>query len=316
MSQSSGKNDSVKEKIERIAKGVKCMGLKSGSSQPSSVSKKAPGKTKTRNPARKTYMSKVQNKEPTNVPHYEDVSDEEEINDEDSPVKSSPDVVLDVETSRSKEIYDQENLGKDSLLMKTQDADPKNGNSEDTNSEEPTQAPAPVQDISDDDSDDVPLAKSIPDSVVTPTPPKRSKSSPVTYKSRQATVKGKGKQKLVREFLVNLSVDVGLPESDEFRKVFVMAECAVFSLAIINQALGRSAIEFADEDVSMDAIAKELTAGHVKKWPHKKLLSTGNLSVKYAILNRIGAQTLKYADTCDVELPGDHSQPASSDTQG
>ncbi|MEX5533455.1 hypothetical protein, partial [Pseudomonas syringae] len=72
------------------------MGLKSGSSQPSSVSKKVPGKTKTRNPARKTYMSKVQNKEPTNFPHYEDVTDEEEINDEDSPVKSPPGVVPDV----------------------------------------------------------------------------------------------------------------------------------------------------------------------------------------------------------------------------
>ncbi|MEX5523392.1 hypothetical protein ABFV50_32950, partial [Bacillus cereus] len=58
---------------------------------------------------------------------------------------------------------------------------------------------------------------------------------------------------------------------------------------MINQALGRSAIEFVDEEVSLDDVAKELTAGYVKKWPSKKLLSTGNLSVKYAILNRIGA---------------------------
>ncbi|XP_057432611.1 uncharacterized protein LOC130725390 [Lotus japonicus] len=163
------------------------MGLKSGSSQPSTVSKKAPRKPKTRYPARKTYMSKAQNKELSNVPLCEDVTDEEEIDAEDSPVKSPPDVVPD-------------------------DVDPKNDNSEDTNSAEPTQAPAPVQDISDDDSDDEPLVKSIPDSTAarmkrkrrvstpeaTPSPPKRSKSIPVTYKSRQASVKDKGKQKAVK----------------------------------------------------------------------------------------------------------------------
>ncbi|XP_057441410.1 uncharacterized protein LOC130733294 [Lotus japonicus] len=382
---SSGKNDSVKAKIERTAKGVKCMGLKSGSSQPPPVPKKASGKPKTRNPTRKTYMSKVQNKEPTSVPRYEDATDEEEINDEDSPVKSSPVDVHDVETSVSQETPDQENPEKDSTSHEdsgnatqpdvsesssSKDADPKNDSSEDPNSEESIQAPASVQDISDGDSGDVPLTASFPDSVAarltrkrrvpdtetTPAPQKRSKSSPVTYKSRQADVKGKGKQKavktpsekkkkkcyekLVREFLVKLSVDVGLPESDEFRKVFVRAECVVFSPAVISQALGRSVIEFADEEVSLEAIAKELTTGHVKKWPHKKLLSTGNLNVKYAILNRIGAvnwvptqhisgvsatlakliykigksitfdfgafdfeQTLKHVDTCVVRLP-------------
>ncbi|XP_057444112.1 protein gar2-like [Lotus japonicus] len=222
MSQSSGKNDSVKAKIERTAKGVKCMGLKSGSSQPSSVSKKAPGKTKTRYPARKTYMSKVQNKEPTNVFLCEDVADEEEINVEDSPVKSPPDVVPDVETSVSQEISDQENSRKESTSLEdsgkvtkpdisvsssSKDADPKNGNSEDTNSAEPTQAPSPVQDISD---DDVPLVKSILDSVaarmkrkrmvstpeVTPTPPKRSKSSPEVSKALQEIIRMSTARKL------------------------------------------------------------------------------------------------------------------------
>ncbi|XP_057444374.1 uncharacterized protein LOC130736577 [Lotus japonicus] len=259
------------------------MGLKSGSSQPSPMTKKAPGKMKTRYPARKTYMSKVQNKEPANVPLCEDVTDEEEINAEDSPLKSPPNVVPDVETSVSQEIYDQENSGNVSTTLEdsgkatkpdvsvsssSKDADPKNGNSEDINSAKPTQAPAHVQDISNDVSDDVPLVKSIPDSVaarmkrkrkvstpeVTPTPPKRSKSSLVTYKSKQASVKDKGKQKAVK-----------------------------------SPTLGRSVIEFADEEVSMDDVAKELTADYVKKWPNKKLLSTGNLSVKYAIFNRNGA---------------------------
>ncbi|XP_057441670.1 chromatin modification-related protein EAF7-like [Lotus japonicus] len=183
------------------------MGLKSGSSQPSSVSKKASGKTKIRNPTRKTYMSKTQNKEPTNVPSYGNITDEEEINDEDSLVKSPHVDVPDVETYVSLETSNQENPEKDSTFHEdsgnatqpdvsvsssSKDADPKDDNYEETNSEEPIQAPAPVQDISDDDSDDVPLTASLPDSVAarmkrkrrvpntetTPTPQKRSKSSP------------------------------------------------------------------------------------------------------------------------------------------
>ncbi|XP_057444175.1 uncharacterized protein LOC130736356 [Lotus japonicus] len=151
---------------------------------------------------------------------------------------------------------------------------------------------------------------------------------------------GRCYEKLVREFLVNLSVEVGLPESIEFRKVFVRAKCVEFSPAVINKALGRSVFEFVDEELSLDVIAKEITAGQVKKWPIKKLLSTGTLSVKYSILKRIGAvnwvltqhtsgvsvalarliykigtstdfdfgafvfeQTLKHADTCAVKLP-------------
>ncbi|XP_057451906.1 uncharacterized protein LOC130743692 [Lotus japonicus] len=102
---------------------------------------------------------------------------------------------------------------------------------------------------------------------------------------------GRCYEKLVREFLVNLSVEVGLPESIEFRKVFVRAKCVEFSPAVINKALGRSSDEFVDEEVSLDVIAKEITAGQVKKWPIKKLLSTGTLS------------TLKHADTCAVKLP-------------
>ncbi|XP_057443965.1 uncharacterized protein LOC130736136 [Lotus japonicus] len=151
---------------------------------------------------------------------------------------------------------------------------------------------------------------------------------------------GRCYEKLVREFLVNLSVEVGLPESVEFRKVFVRAKCVEFSPDVINKALGRSVVEFIDEELSLDVVAKEITAGQDKKWPTKKLLSTGTLSVKYAILNRIGAvnwvptqhtsgvstglarliykvgtstdfdfgsflfeQTLKHADTCAGKLP-------------
>ncbi|XP_057446843.1 uncharacterized protein LOC130738726 [Lotus japonicus] len=113
---------------------------------------------------------------------------------------------------------------------------------------------------------------------------------------------GRRYERLVKEFLVNLSVEVGLPESFEFRNVYVRAKCVEFSPAVINKALGRSVVEFVDEELSLDVIVKELTAGQVKKRPFKKLLSTENLSVKYAILNKIGA-TLKHAYTCVVKLP-------------
>ncbi|XP_057426123.1 uncharacterized protein LOC130719518 [Lotus japonicus] len=238
------------------------MGLKSSSSQPSTVSKKAPRKTKTRYPARKTYMSKVQNKEPTNVPLCEDVTDEEEIDTEKSLAKLPPDVVPDVETSGSKEISAKENPGKDSTSH------------EDS---EPTQAPAPVQDISDDDSDDEPLVKSIPDSVaarmkrkrrvstpeVTPTPPKRSKSSPVTYKSRQASVKDKGKQKAVRtpseKKKRKIPIDVEESESD--------AE-ADDVIALIEKAGLMKTIQNVGRKLKVDALLLKLQEGERKGGEH------------------------------------------------
>lgn len=151
---------------------------------------------------------------------------------------------------------------------------------------------------------------------------------------------GKCYDKLVKEFIVNLSEDVNNSTSPEFRKVFVRGKCVNFSPAIINQTLEISVVEFVEEELSLDTVAEELTAGRVKKWPAKKLLSTGVLSVKYAILNRIGvvnwvpskhtsavsamlakliyrigteiaydfgnfvfSQTLKHAETCAVKLP-------------
>ncbi|XP_057444259.1 uncharacterized protein LOC130736442 [Lotus japonicus] len=341
--------------------------------------------------------------------------------------------------------------------------DPVHVSTDDSQSKESSQAPASVQNIFDDDSDDVTLTASLLDSVAarikrkrrvpdveeSPAPKDNSKTTPATSKSKQVDVKGKGKQqeveaksakkkkvpvaaeesgsdveedvddilpsekkkyagkrfphnvhvvsidnvsfhaegnvqkwkyvcqrkidkdrevgsdvleckevvaliekaglmktilkvgrcyeRLVKEFLVNLSVEVGLPESVEFRKVYVRDKCVEFSPAVINEALGRSVVECVDEDMSLDVIAKEITPGQVKKWPIKKLLSTGNHSMEYAILNKIGdvnwvptqhtsgvfatlakliyqigtsadfdfgsfvfEQTLQHADTCDV----------------
>ncbi|XP_057443979.1 uncharacterized protein LOC130736150 [Lotus japonicus] len=476
MSEASGKHDSVKAKVERTPLGVKCMGLKSGSLG----SKKKFEKKTTKIPSRKVYHSQARDNTTSNAPVIEDVTDEEELSAENSPIGSNQDVVPDVRASVPADVSTQEISGKESTAREdsgvpthsdgssspSKEDEPVHVTIDDSQSKESSQAAASIQNISDDDFDNVLLTASLPDSVTarikrkrrvpdveeSPAPKKKTKSTPTTSKSKQKDVKGKGKQqevksksvkkkkvplaaeeslsdvegdaedilpsekkkyagkripqnvpavpidnvsfhaegnvqkwkyvcqrrvakerevgsdvleckevvaliektglmktilkvgrcyeKLVREFLVNLSVKVGLPESIEFRKVFVRAKCVEFSPAVINEALGRSAVEFVDEELSLDVIAKEITAGQVKKWPIKKLLSTGTLSVKYAILNRIGAvnwvptqhtsgvstalvrwiykidtstafdfgsfvfeQTLKHADTCAVKLP-------------
>ncbi|XP_057448468.1 uncharacterized protein LOC130740000 [Lotus japonicus] len=71
---------------------------------------------------------------------------------------------------------------------------------------------------------------------------------------------GRCYERLVKEFLVNLSMEVGLPESVEFRKVFVRAKCVEFSPAVSNQALGRNVVDFVDEELSLDVVAKDISA--------------------------------------------------------
>ncbi|XP_057432511.1 uncharacterized protein LOC130725284 [Lotus japonicus] len=397
MSEASGKHDSVKAKVERTPLGVKCMGLKSGSSD----SKKKFVKKTTKTPARKVYQSQARDKTPSNAPIIEDVTDEEELSAENSPIGSNQDVVPDVP--------DQETSGKESTARE--------------DSGVPTHSDGYSSPSKEDDQ--IKRKRRVLDVEESPVPKKKTKSTPTTSKSKQKDVKGKGKQqedksksvkkkkvpvaaeesgsdvevdvedilpyekkkyagkripqnvpavpidnvsfhdegnvqkwkyvclrrvakemevgsdvleckevvaliekdglmktilkvgrcyeKLVREFLVNLSVEVGLPESIEFRKVFVRPQCVEFSLAVINKALGRSVVEFGAEELSLDVIAKEIIAGQVKKWPIKKLMSTGTLSVK--LIYKIGTstnfdfgsfvfeQTLKHADPCAVKLP-------------
>jgi hypothetical protein len=44
-----------------------------------------------------------------------------------------------------------------------------------------------------------------------------------------------------------------------------------------------------NEVSSIDKVAQEITARQLKQWPKKGLLPTRKLSVKYVMLNRIGA---------------------------
>ncbi|KAL5194277.1 hypothetical protein HKD37_20G056379 [Glycine soja] len=96
-------------------------------------------------------------------------------------------------------------------------------------------------------------------------------------------------ESLVREFIVNIPSDITNRKSDEYQKVFVRGKCVRFSPAVINKYLGRPTEGVVDIAVSEHRIAKEITAKQVQHWPKKGKLSAGKLSVKYAILHRIGA---------------------------
>ncbi|XP_057452438.1 uncharacterized protein LOC130744265 [Lotus japonicus] len=378
-------------------------------------------KKKTKTPARKVYQSQARDETPSNVPVFEDVTDEEELSAENSPIGLDQDAVPDARASIPEDIPDQETSGKESTAHEdsgvptqshgssspSKEDESVHVSTDDSQSKESSQTPASVQNI----SDDVPSTASLPDSVAarikrkrrvpdveeSPAPKKKAKSTPTTSRSKQKVVKGKGKQhevksKSVKEKKVLVAAEesgsdveadvedilpsekkkyagkhipqnvpavpidnvsfhaeghvqkwkyvcqrriakerdvgsdvleckevvaliekVGLMKTilkvgrcyerlvKEFL-VFVRAKCVEFSPTVINKALGRSVVDFVDEELSLDVVAEEITAGQVKKWPIKKLLSTGNLTVKYAILKRIGV-TLRHADTCVVKLP-------------
>ncbi|XP_058784040.1 uncharacterized protein LOC131658803 [Vicia villosa] len=111
---------------------------------------------------------------------------------------------------------------------------------------------------------------------------------------------------LMKEFIVNLHEDCGNKETKEYMKVFSRGKCVNFSPTVINKFLERSNEAQPELEVSDNQMCKEITAGQVKTWPVKGKLTVSKLSVKYAILHRIGAanwQTLKHAGSYSVKGP-------------
>ncbi|XP_058784437.1 uncharacterized protein LOC131659240 [Vicia villosa] len=111
---------------------------------------------------------------------------------------------------------------------------------------------------------------------------------------------------LVKEFIVNLHEDCGNKKAKEYLKVFVRGKCVNFSPTVINKFLKRSNEAQPELEVSDNQMCKVITAGQVKTWPVKGKLNASKLSVKYAILHRIGAanwQTLKHAGSYSVKGP-------------
>jgi hypothetical protein len=95
-------------------------------------------------------------------------------------------------------------------------------------------------------------------------------------------------EKLVKEFLVNIPEECDNPLSREFQKVYVRGECVNFSPNIINRFLGIDEEGVAEVEATNNQVSREVTANKVKTWPKKGNISSGKLSVKYAILHRIG----------------------------
>ncbi|XP_050919301.1 uncharacterized protein LOC127136826 [Lathyrus oleraceus] len=103
---------------------------------------------------------------------------------------------------------------------------------------------------------------------------------------------------LVKEFIVNLSEECADGKSKEFKKVYVRGKCVKFSPSVINKYLGRP-----------DEAQPEL---EVRKWPLKGKLVASKLSVRYAMLYKIGAanwvptnhkSTVAHAESFSVKGP-------------
>ncbi|XP_050916065.1 uncharacterized protein LOC127131174 [Lathyrus oleraceus] len=94
---------------------------------------------------------------------------------------------------------------------------------------------------------------------------------------------------LVKEFIVNLSEECADGKSKEFRKVHVRGKCVNFSPSMINKYLGRPDVAQPELEVIDNKICQVITANQVRKWPLKGKFVASKLSVKYAMLHKIGA---------------------------
>ncbi|XP_057432349.1 uncharacterized protein LOC130725112 [Lotus japonicus] len=192
MSQVSGKQDSIKGKIEKTSSGVKVMGL---NAQSSAQSKKDSGRKNSRTPARKCYKSSTRSQGTRDSPVFEDVSHEISSADEEADVEAfAPQTEVPVSN-----VPDKENSPSLDSSSESENSEPENEAHEEVSSEESTKSPPSVHANSDaDDSDDVPLAsvaarmkkrRRVP---VEDTPSGSQKKAKSTM-----DVKSKGKQKVV-----------------------------------------------------------------------------------------------------------------------
>ncbi|XP_050877205.1 uncharacterized protein LOC127080965 [Lathyrus oleraceus] len=94
---------------------------------------------------------------------------------------------------------------------------------------------------------------------------------------------------LVKELVVNIPEDIADKNSKDFCKVFVRGKCITFSPTLINKFLGRGTEGACELEATKNEVCREITARQVKEWPSKKHLPVGKLTVKYAILHKIGS---------------------------
>uniref|UniRef100_A0A9I9E876 Putative plant transposon protein domain-containing protein n=1 Tax=Cucumis melo TaxID=3656 RepID=A0A9I9E876_CUCME len=95
--------------------------------------------------------------------------------------------------------------------------------------------------------------------------------------------------RLFQEFIVNLPVKFNDPSADEFHKVHVRGVNFTISPSLLNHFLGASLPDgFAGFIPTPKQLAVELFGGTEHSWPSDGQLPAASLSVKYAILNKIG----------------------------
>ncbi|XP_058765964.1 uncharacterized protein LOC131639488 [Vicia villosa] len=96
-------------------------------------------------------------------------------------------------------------------------------------------------------------------------------------------------ERLVKEFMVNLSEDCGNSKSVDFRKMFVRGKCVSFYPSVINNFLVRTNEAQPELEVTDNKVCQVITAKQVKSWPLKEKLTASKLSIKYAMLHKIEA---------------------------
>src|ERR1043165_1162371 len=96
-------------------------------------------------------------------------------------------------------------------------------------------------------------------------------------------------ESLVKEFIVNLSNGCGDRNSADYQTVHVRGRKVRFSPKVINRFLGRSKNTQPELEETDNKICQTITAKQVRQWPLKGKLSASKLSVKFAILHKIGA---------------------------
>ncbi|XP_050916329.1 uncharacterized protein LOC127131451 [Lathyrus oleraceus] len=93
---------------------------------------------------------------------------------------------------------------------------------------------------------------------------------------------------LVKEFMVTIPDGCDDVKSEDYKKVYVRGNVVTFSPTVINMFPVRTEEPQVELEVTDDQLCKEITSMQVKHWPNKCKLIAGKLSVKYAILHRIG----------------------------
>src|ERR1044072_8002899 len=94
---------------------------------------------------------------------------------------------------------------------------------------------------------------------------------------KTVTQVGRCYEDLVKEFLINVALEVGKPGHIDHYKVYERGRAMEFSPISINRYLNRSEEVVIEEQVPLGTIAKILTANQVKEWPASSTIPTSKL---------------------------------------